>query len=186
VRMSLYDRGACARFCCMERAKPRGSVTATDFSSARAMRSCLLFSRCSCNSDMADRSAMASGFSLSDIATEGGCCLKVATGGGFGRGASVRSTGASWAIEALGVMGDTGGRFGEALSDRFRERSDVDEASLDEVGRASVSTRSAGMTARWATPPGAAPEESSQNTDRRCQVACGPEGGNDVNVREHG
>jgi len=91
---------------------------------------------------------MASGFSLSDMATEGGCCLKVATGAGAGRGcASVRSTGASWATEALGVMGDTGGRFGDADSERFRERSDDDEASLDEAGRASVSTSSAGMAA---------------------------------------
>jgi len=103
---------------------------------------------------MADRSAMASGFSLSDMATEGGCCLKVATGGGAGRGGAVRSTGASWAMEALGVMGDTGGRFGEADSDRLRDRSEVEEASLDEAGRAPVSTRSAGMTARWATSPG--------------------------------
>jgi hypothetical protein len=45
-------------------------------------------------------------------------------------------------------MGDTGGRFGEADSERFRERSEVDEASLDEAGRGLVSTRSAGMTAK--------------------------------------
>jgi hypothetical protein len=98
---------------------------------------------------------MTSGFSLSDIATGAGCCLNVAAGGGAGRGASVRSTGASWATDALGVMGDTGGRFGDADSDRLRERSEVDEASLEEAGRGFVSTRSAGMTARWATSPGA-------------------------------
>lgn len=107
---------------------------------------------------MAERSAMTSGFSLSDMATEGGCCLNVATGGGAGRGGSVRSTAASWATEALGVMGDTGGRFGDADSDRLRERSEVDEASLEEAGRGFVSTRSAGMAARWSTSPGAEPE----------------------------
>jgi len=99
---------------------------------------------------MAERRAMTSGLSLSDMATEGGCCLNVATGGGGGRGSSVRSTVASWATEALGVMGDTGGRFGDADSDRLRERSEADEASLEDAGRAFafVSTRSAGMTAR--------------------------------------
>jgi hypothetical protein len=55
-------------------------------------------------------------------------------------------------------MGDTGGRFGDADSDRLRERSEADEASLEDAGRAFVSTRSAGMTARWATTAGAAPE----------------------------
>lgn len=140
--------------CCswMARAKLAGSETAADLSSARALRSRLLFSRCSCKRDMAERRAMASGFSLSDMATEGGCWRKVATGGGAGReGASVRSIGASWATEAVGVMGDTGGRLGEADSERLRERSDVDEASLDEAGRwfavVFVSTRSAGMAA---------------------------------------
>ena len=100
---------------------------------------------------MAERRAMTSGLSLSDMATEGGCCLNVAVGGGAGRAcASVRSTVASWATEALGVMGDTGGRFGDADSDRLRERSEADEASLEDAGRAFafVSTRSAGMTAR--------------------------------------
>jgi hypothetical protein len=106
---------------------------------------------------MAERRAIASGFSLSEMATEGGCWMKVATGGGAGRGrASVRATGASWAADAVGVMGDTGGRFGDADSERFRERPEVDEASLDEAGRGFVSTRSAGMTARW-TSPGAEP-----------------------------
>lgn len=98
---------------------------------------------------MADLKAMASGFSLSDIGTEGGCCLKVAFGGGTTRGrASVLGTGASCATVAVGVMGDTGGRFGDADSERLRERSDVDEASLEEAGRVElVSTRSAGMAA---------------------------------------
>jgi hypothetical protein len=59
----------------------------------------------------------------------------------------VRSMGASWATDALGVMGDTGGRFGEADSERLRDRPDVDEASLEEAGRGSVSTKSAGMAA---------------------------------------
>jgi hypothetical protein len=95
---------------------------------------------------MADRSAMASGFSLSDIATEGGCGLKVAAGGGAGRGrGSVRSTGASWAAEAVGVRGDTGGRSGVGDLERLPERSEAVEASLEETGRVVVSTRSAGM-----------------------------------------
>jgi hypothetical protein len=148
VRTSLYDCAACALFSWIDCAKPAGSATATDLSSASALRSRLLFSRCSCSSEMAERSARTSGLSLSEMATDGGCCLKVAGGGGAGRGcASVRSTGASWATEALGVMGDTGGRFGDADSERWRERADVDEASLDEAGRGFVSTRSAGMTA---------------------------------------
>jgi hypothetical protein len=49
-------------------------------------------------------------------------------------------------------MGDTGGRSGEAESECLPERSEVVEASLDEVGRGSgfvvvleVSTRSAGI-----------------------------------------
>lgn len=92
---------------------------------------------------------MASGFSLSDMGTEGGCCLKVAADGGTTRGwLSVLGTGASCATVAVGVMGDTGGRFGEVDSERFRERSDVVEASLEEAGRVVlVSTRSAGMAA---------------------------------------
>jgi hypothetical protein len=101
---------------------------------------------------------MTSGLSLSARATDGGWVRKVAGGGGAGRGGSVRSTGASWATEALGVMGDTGGRFGDADSERWRERADVDEASLDEAGRGFVSTRRAGMTATWTTSRGAAPK----------------------------
>jgi hypothetical protein len=110
---------------------------------------------------MAERRARTSGLSLSDMATDGGCWAKVATGAGGGRAcASVRSKGASWATDALGVMGDTGGRFGEADSERLRDRSDDDEASLDEAGRGVVSTRSAGMTAAWTTTTtrGAEPE----------------------------
>lgn len=106
---------------------------------------------------MAERKAMASGFSLSAMATDGGCWRKVATGGGAGRGrVSVCSSGASWAMVAVGVMGDTGGRLGEADSERFRECAEDDEAALDEAGRAAafVSTRSAGMatTCRAARP----------------------------------
>lgn len=106
---------------------------------------------------------MASGFSLSDMGTEGGCCRNVAVWGGTTRGrASVRSTGASWAAATVGVMGETGGRLGEADSERFLERSEVVEASLEDTGRGVVvstrrggestgrgvvSTRSAGMAA---------------------------------------
>lgn len=136
---------------------------------------------------MAERRAMTSGLSLSAMATEGGCWVKVATGGGAGRGcASVRSMGASWATEALGVMGDTGGRFGDADAERLRERSetDEDEASLDEAGRGFVSTRSAGMAAGWATSPGAEPENRRKLPTAGCHereapglVAGGPEGG---------
>jgi len=92
---------------------------------------------------------MASGFSLSEMATGAGCCLKVATGGGAGRGGgSVRATGASWAAATVGVMGDTGGRVGEVDSDCLCER--TEEASLD-AGRGFVSTSSAGMAAGWAS-----------------------------------
>lgn len=91
---------------------------------------------------------MASGLSDSDMATEGGCGLNVAVGGGAGRGrASVRSTGASWAAEAVGVRGDTGGRSGVGDFERLPEWCEPVEASLDEGGRALVSTRSAGMAA---------------------------------------
>lgn len=116
---------------------------------------------------------MTSGFSLSDMATEGGCWVKVATGGGAGRGsASVRSMGASCATEALGVMGDTGGRLGDADSERLRERAetDDDEASLDEAGRGFVSTRSAGMAAGWATFSRRRAREASQIADRWVRV----------------
>jgi hypothetical protein len=84
--------------------------------------------------------------------------MKVAAGGGAGRGGSVRSMGASWATDALGVMGDTGGRFGDADSERWRDRSEVIEASLEEAGRASVPTSRAGMAAGWTTTPGAEPD----------------------------
>jgi hypothetical protein len=133
---------------------------------------------------MAERSAMASGFSLSDIATAGGCCRKVATGGGAGRGrGSVRSTWASWAREAVGVMGDTGGRLGEADSDRFRDRSE--EASLDEAGRGVVSTRSAGMAARWTVCRGAGPRSCANHRSVARQGAQRSEGAW-VKLRERG
>lgn len=93
---------------------------------------------------MADRRAMASGFSLSEMATDGGWLMKVAAGGGTTRG---RSMGASCATVAVGVMGDTGGRSGETEPDRLREWSETVEALLDEAGRIEVSTRSAGMAA---------------------------------------
>lgn len=84
---------------------------------------------------MAERRAMASGFSLSAMETEGGWRMKVAAGGGAGRGrGSVGSTVASWAMVAVGVMGDTGGRSGEAESECLAERSD-EEAALDDGGR---------------------------------------------------
>jgi hypothetical protein len=73
-------------------------------------------------------------------------------------------------MEALGVMGDTGGRLGEADSERLRECSDEEEASLEEAGRGLVSTRSAGMTARWATSPGQA---LSPEGDRLRRLAIG-------------
>jgi hypothetical protein len=146
VRMSWYDWEACALCSCSDLTKACGSDTAAALSSSRALRSRLLFSRCSCRSEMADRSAIASGFSLSDMATEGGCGLKVAVGGGAGRGrASVRSTGANWAAEAVGVRGDTGGRSGVGDLERLPECSEAVEASLEETGRGVVSTRSAGM-----------------------------------------
>lgn len=106
---------------------------------------------------MAERSAMASGFSLSEMGTEGGCCLNVAgagadAGAGGGGGAlrgreSERSMGASWATVAVGVMGETGGRSEVGDSERFWEAPEVDEAPLEEAGRRFVSTSSAGMAA---------------------------------------
>jgi hypothetical protein len=72
------------------------------------------------------------------------------------------------------VMGDTGGRLGEADSDRFRERSE--EASLDEAGRGLVSTRSAGMTARWAVCQGAGPRSCANHRSVARQGAQRSEG----------
>jgi hypothetical protein len=154
VRMSWYDCDACARCSWSDRTNACGSETAAALSSSSAFRSRLLFSRCICRSDIADRSAIASGLSLSDIATGGGCCLNLAVGGGAARGRSVRSTGASWAAEVVGVSGDTGGGVGDF------ERSEVVEASLDETGR--VSTRSAGMAVRG--------HSSRRNAGESCQV----------------
>jgi hypothetical protein len=148
VSMSWYEDDCWARCSWSDRAKAWGSATAAALSSSSALRSRLLFSRCSCRSDMAERRAMASGLSVSDMATEGGWGLKVAVGGGAGRGrGSVRSTGASWAAEAVGVRGDTGGRSGVGDLERLPECSEAVEASLDETGRVVVSTRSAGMAA---------------------------------------
>ena len=53
--------------------------------------------------------------------------------------------GASWATVAVGVMGDTGGRSEVGDSERFCEAAEVDEAPLEEAGRRSVLTSSAGM-----------------------------------------
>lgn len=52
-------------------------------------------------------------------------------------------TGASCATVAVGVMGDTGGRSEVGDSERF----DVDDVSLEDAGRKSVFTSSAGMVA---------------------------------------
>lgn len=161
VSMSLCAPAAFARCSCSERTKASGSWTAACLSSSSALRSRLLFSRCICSSDIAERSAMASGFSLSEMGTEGGCCLKV-VGAGAGRGGgslrgreSERSMGASWATVAVGVMGDTGGRSEVGDSERFSP--EVLEASLLDAGRRSVLRTSAGMAAeggvvlgRWA------------------------------------
>lgn len=68
---------------------------------------------------MADRRAIASGFSLSDIETGGGCVRKVARGGGRTcLRVSKGSMGASCATETVGVMGETGGRAGDCDLDR--------------------------------------------------------------------
>lgn len=96
---------------------------------------------------MAERSAIASGFSLSAMDTDGGCWRKVATGGGTTRGrGSEGSSGASCATEDVGVMGDTGGRSGEPDDERCLSRwsEGVDDV-LGDVERVLVSTRSAGM-----------------------------------------
>jgi hypothetical protein len=117
---------------------------------------------------MADRSAIASGFSLSDMGKDGGCCLNVAVGGGTTRGrASVFGTGASCAIVAVGVIGDTGGLLGEVDAERFPERSEVVEASLDEAGRVLVSTKSAGMAVWWEDVSRRSAGESWRFGDRR-------------------
>ena len=60
---------------------------------------------------MADRMAIASGFSLSDIETGVGCGMKDVADGGTT--CSAGSVGASCARVATGVMGETGGLGGE-------------------------------------------------------------------------
>lgn len=111
---------------------------------------------------MAERSAIASGFSLSEIGTEGGCCLKVAVGGGTTRfRGSGRSIGASCATETVGVMGDTGGRFGERDWERRRSRwSEGVEELEGELDRVLVSTRSAGMARMKRGPESVSPSGS--------------------------
>jgi hypothetical protein len=131
VKISPRLLAAIALLVWRERAKALGSETAVDLSSSNALRSRLLFSRCSWSSEMAERSAIASGFSLSFIGTGGGCGRKVAVGGGTARvrdGECCRGA-ASWATVAVGVMGDTGGRSGS---------SDVEEVSTKSAGMAEV------------------------------------------------
>ncbi len=60
---------------------------------------------------MEDRKAIASGLSLSDIGTGAGCGMNCVAGGG--RTWSRFSMGASWACDATGVIGETGGLGGE-------------------------------------------------------------------------
>lgn len=97
---------------------------------------------------------MASGFSLSDMDTELGCCLKAGVGGACGGATRGRASGklagrASCAAWTVGVIGDTGGRLGDC--ERERERRWVRwsdggvDAALGEVDGVLVSTRSAGM-----------------------------------------
>jgi hypothetical protein len=171
VRMSLCAPAAFARCSCSERTNASGSWTAACLSSSSALRSRLLFSRCICSSDIADRRAMASGFSLSEMGTEGGCCLKVVgagagAGAGAGRGGgslrgreSERSRGASWATVVVGVMGETGGRSEVGDSERFSP--EVLEASLLDVGRRSVLRTSAGMAAEGGVVLGRCAREAS-------------------------
>lgn len=56
------------------------------------------------------------------------------------------------------MSGDTGGRSGVGDFERAPECSEVEEASLEDIGRVFVSTRSAGMAARVVMSPGAKPE----------------------------
>jgi len=67
------------------RAKPSGSAAAASFMRSNDFKSRRLCCFCICNIDMAERSAMASGFSLSEIGTGGGSGLKTAGVAG-GRG----------------------------------------------------------------------------------------------------
>jgi hypothetical protein len=90
---------------------------------------------------MADRSAIASGFSLSDIGTDGGCWRKAATGGGRTWFAAPEGSGrgASFAGAVVGVRGDTGGRPGEReLSRSVSRSSEGAEVSVGEVERVLV------------------------------------------------
>lgn len=156
ARISALALAVWARCARRERAKVWGSDTACCLSSSRALRSRLLFSRWSWSRDMAERRAIASGFSLSSIGTEGGCGWKVAARGGTTReggrdsvGCLVCSRGASCAAEMVGVIGDTGGRSGDDDLEcgGLGWREGVDD-ELGEVERVVVSTRSAGMAAR--------------------------------------
>jgi hypothetical protein len=97
---------------------------------------------------------MASGFSLSDMGTELGCCLKAGVGGACGGATRGRASGklagrASCAAWTVGVIGDTGGRLGDCERDcerRWVRWSDGGvDAALGEVDGVLVSTRSAGM-----------------------------------------
>ena len=89
--------------------------------------------------------------------------MKVACCGGTIRAlGSEGGGGASCAAATVGVIGDTGGRLGEPDSERLWSRSrsrsrcsvviEVEEVLEGDTGRALVvfvSTRSAGMAARW-------------------------------------
>lgn len=146
------DRG-CERWAWRDCANAWGSDMAAVFRSCRALRSRLLFSRCSWSSDMAERSAIASGFSLSDMGSDGGCWRNAATGGGRTcfSDAEGSGRGASFAGAVVGVRGDTGGRPGEREWERSVSRSSegasvsVGEAERVLVGEGMVN---AGMVQR--------------------------------------
>lgn len=89
---------------------------------------------------MAERSAIASGFSLSDIGTEGGCWRKVVAGGGRTCFCdSEGSSGARRAAAVVGVRGDTGGLSGDCDLERSPLRSsDCAAVSMGEAERVFV------------------------------------------------
>jgi hypothetical protein len=82
---------------------------------------------------------MASGLSLSEMGSEGGCWRKVVAAGGGGAtlGPASGGRGASWATVAVGVMGETGGRSEVGEPGRVAEA----------ASPTAVSTSSAGMSA---------------------------------------
>lgn len=147
LRGSTFGVSDCFRWFWIWRAKASGSATAAVLRSCSVLRSRLLFSRCSCRSEIADRSAIASGFSLSDIGTDGGCFRNVAAGGGdtwLGFCGSVGATGASCATDSVGVIGDTGGRSGDCDRDRWMPRS-LGDVAVVFVGETGVSLGGEGI-----------------------------------------